>query len=74
MTNIEKIESVAKDAGWEVRRDYSGSGMFGKTCMAIVCRRPMMAVELVAELGVRGAKIDDMGLGSIVYWPAIGGE
>jgi len=71
MTNIEKIESVAKDAGWEVRRDYSGRGMFGKTCVGIVCRRPIMAIEFVAELGVRGAKIDDMGLDSIVYWPAV---
>ena len=74
MTDIEKIESVAKDAGWEVRRDYSGRGMFGKTCVGIVCRRPIMAIEFAAERGIRGARIDDMGLDSIVYWPAIGGE
>lgn len=31
------VEDAAYDAGGEFRTDYSGRGMFGDTCVAIVC-------------------------------------
>lgn len=63
--------------------DYSGRGMFGKTCIGICCDNPsQMLVDLTEYLaeacdvtGVReklGAICtDDMGLGSIVYFPKL---
>lgn len=64
---------------YQIHPDYSGRGMFGRTCIGISCDNPF---ELLADLteyliafSVDGVKaklgkicMDDMGLGSIVYF------
>jgi hypothetical protein len=71
---IEIIEEVAGIVDGEVRTEYSGRGMFGKTCYGISCRNGTTCIEEAAARGLRKAKTDDMGLGVIVYWPNIKGE
>lgn len=62
--------------------DYSGRGMFGKTCIGISCDNPYEILvdltEYLAVFDVCGVKaslgtvcVDDMGLGSIVYFPKL---
>lgn len=62
--------------------DYSGRGMFGRTCIGISCDNPYeILVDLTEYLavfdvcGVRASLgtvcVDDMGLGSIVYFPEL---
>ena len=48
--------------------NYSGRGMFGRICVGIVCDNPN---HVIAALGIQGAKTDNMGLQTIVYWPKI---
>lgn len=67
---IELLESISD--GFEnrsLREDYSGRGMYGKTCLGIVCENPIHIIEEAAQRGLLGAKMDSMGRDSIVYWP-----
>lgn len=68
---IDVIESVAGAVGGEVYEGYSGRGMFGRQCYGIVCSYAMKAIEEAEAQGLRGARIDSMGLHSIVYWPSV---
>jgi hypothetical protein len=68
MTNQEIVHEVAKRVNGTVREDYSGRGMFGKTCMGVVCDEAIEAIEQAASLGLFGAITDNMGKGWIVYW------
>jgi len=67
----EIIRAVAKLVGGEFRNDYSGRGMFGQTCCGIDCRDAKLAVKRAASCGLRGASVDSMGKGVIVYWPSV---
>ena len=67
----EKIEDAANCGGRDLRKDYSGRCMFGETCWGIVCDDP---ADVIAEVGVKGARTDSMGLHTIVYWPSVSGE
>lgn len=71
MNKVEIIRTVAEAVGGEVREDYSGRGMFGKTCCGIDCDNADAAIEEAASRGLRGAKVDGMGKGFIVYWPSV---
>jgi hypothetical protein len=51
--------------------DYSGRGMYGKTCASIYCDDTDECIEEAAAAGIRGARRDSMGLGAVVYWPHI---
>lgn len=61
-----------------VREDYSGRGMYGSSCVGIVCDVGDLLV-FAAALGsnadewdwVGGACSDSMGLSSIWYWPSV---
>lgn len=67
----EKIWQAAQDG--ENRRlhvDYSGRGMFGRTCWSVYCDDPN---EVICEAGVKGALTDSMGKGAVVYWPNVTG-
>lgn len=68
---------------YEIYHNYSGRGMFGRTCIGICCDNPnQMLIDLTEYLaegcdvdGVR-AKLDtictdDIGLGTIVYFPQL---
>lgn len=74
MTDKEKIQRAVTAAGSSprsLRKNYSGRCMYGATCWGIVCAFPN---DVVAEVGLSGALIDDMGKQSIVYWPKVTGE
>lgn len=64
----------------EFREDYSGRGMYGRTCIGIVCDdtlgtlmqlvdaiRDELDISLYDVLG--SPKMDSMGLSSILYFP-----
>jgi len=84
MSRSEQIAAIYKtiddlsDEGCDarVRTDYSGRAMFGRTCYGITSREQNdeQVIELAARNGLRGARVDSMGLGVIVYWPSINGE
>jgi hypothetical protein len=49
---------------------YSGRGMNGKTCIGISTPNAPVTLEaVVAEIGLRGGVIDELGKRKIVYWP-----
>lgn len=62
----------------DVRRDYSGRGMYGESCIGFVIDIPdvSLGVALCAVLGesiavdmARDAQADSMGRSTIVYFP-----
>lgn len=74
METKQKIQIIHKTAGaigGTVREDYSGRGMYGATCYGIDCDDAQEAIEEAAERGLKGASIDSMGKGFIVYWPTV---
>lgn len=73
-SNQETVIEVAEIVGGEVRLDYSGRGMFGVTCLGVVCDDAMECIEEAASRGLRGAQRDSMGLSAIVYWPELKAE
>lgn len=58
-----KFVGKAENLGYEVR-DYSGRGMFGRQCPGVTVDN---ANEFIAEIGIKGLKVDNMGLSYIVY-------
>ena len=77
MTTKEKIEiirDVAAAIGGAVEEEYSGRGMYGKTCFGIDCDDDQTAIEEAAERGLKGASRDSLGKGFIVYWPSVNNE
>ena len=72
---VEAIEEAADEVSGSIREDYSGRGMYGKTCYGIVVDGSgTEVIEAAAALGVRGARTDNMGKGTIVYWPHVKGQ
>jgi hypothetical protein len=71
---IDLLENMSDFGNRSVRNDYSGRGMYGKTCLGIVCDNPIHIIEEAAQRGLLGAKIDSMGQDSIVYWPCYNEE
>lgn len=71
---IKKVEEVAREVDGRVRTDYSGRGMFGKTCYGIVCANINECLEVAGKHGLRNARTDNMGKNYIVYWPGITSE
>lgn len=65
---VEKLKSLEERGYGDVYREYSGRGMFGATCIGFVTGN---ASDVIAEAGVRGAKTDNLGTRTIVYWPNI---
>lgn len=65
------LRELAEDSGGRFYPDYSGRFMFGKTCVGIVTSDPQRVEEEAVMMGIRGARRDDMGLKTIVYWPNI---
>lgn len=64
----EKIIEASQEDGRRLYTDYSGRGMFGQTCLGIVCDDPS---DTIADAGVHGARQDSLGRSTIVYWPHI---
>ena len=79
--DAEQLIQILEDAGLDVRTDYSGRGMHGRTCVGAVTDDDFTTVladivancedcEQAAEL-IRTANTDSMGRGTIVYWPRV---
>ncbi len=66
-----RLEIVAEHCDGSIYHGYSGRAMYGKECIGITTSKPFKAIELAAQYGITGAKMDSMGLDSIVYWPNI---
>lgn len=76
------IKAIAYDANLDYYEGYSGRGMFGRKCPGITTEDKNLlraaadlvegcsSVEAAGRL-LRTARVDDMGLGLIVYWPEI---
>jgi hypothetical protein len=65
-----KITGAITDDSRRLHTDYSGRGMFGATCWAIYCDD---ANDVICDVGLKGARTDSMGKGSVVYWPNVTG-
>ena len=70
MTDLEKLQTVADNINGKLR-SYSGRGMYGKVCAGISCEDSVNCIVEAAECGIRGERVDSLGLGYIVYWPNI---
>jgi hypothetical protein len=68
----EVIRSRVEDEGFSVGA-YSGRGMFGRECVSVDVGQDdhMSHEDLIAAVGVQGAKVDSLGRGVVVYWPRV---
>jgi hypothetical protein len=58
-----KFKEKAESLGYKVR-EYSGRNMFGRVCLGATVDNPN---DFIAEMGMKGLKVDQMGLSYIVY-------
>ena len=72
--NIDVIQALADAGLGRLHREYSGRGMCGSTCMGLSTQSPQACIDAAARKGVRGARTDALGKGSIVYWPSVCAE
>ena len=75
------IRIASEDCGFSIREDYSGRGMFGKTCLGIVANNIGKAVaailrniddpDVIEEFAgvLENLHTDSMGKSSIFYFP-----
>lgn len=65
MTNEKEklFTEKAEELGYEVKT-YSGRGMFGRQCPSVTVENPN---DFIAEIGIKGLKINNMGLDFVVY-------
>lgn len=72
-----QLEEIADQVDGTVRDDYSGRGMYGKTCFGIVADNSVLLgaaliITLGEDLGLQMAEktvTDSMGRSTIFYWP-----
>lgn len=60
----------------EVQENYSGRGMYGKTCVGVVLDNANSIYDIMSDLAERENRMpapsqDSMGLSTIFYWPRI---
>lgn len=58
-----RFRRTAQRLGYEVR-GYSGRGMFGRECPSVTVENYL---DFIAEIGMKGLKVDNMGLQWVVY-------
>lgn len=71
-TQLEKIYQVIDQFDGDMYLKYSGRGMYGESCIGISLDEYTSVeevIEFAVSVGLRGARWDNLGLGSIVYWP-----
>lgn len=68
---INAVILTSEEVGGEVRDNYSGRFMFGKTCYGINCANASRCIEVAGKNGLTGAKWDNLGREYIVYWPHV---
>ncbi len=59
----EEFKRKAEQLGYEVK-EYSGRGMFGRICPSVTVDNYL---DFIAEMGMKGLKVDNMGLMYVVY-------
>lgn len=70
----DEVWQVAQACNGEYIVDYTGRGMYGRKCVAIVIENRDQEFYLEQERRRRGLPEptwDSMGLGAIAYWPSI---
>lgn len=87
MTVEEAIRSyVDENEQCEIYENYSGRGMFGRTCLGVIVQRNDSFMDFIINLtkymdnngvedtdfSLEGASYDSLGLDTIVYFPNIG--
>lgn len=78
---------VGESDGYEIYEDYSGRGMFGRTCLGVVIKRGYSHSDFLVRLAwylsgcgitagkmLEGVSVDELGLDTIVYFPQIRGK
>lgn len=78
------LDSISLDLpfDYEWREDYSGRGMYGKTCLGIVTDASLWKLhsaiaevasydDSLSALSDNEPCVDDMGLSNIYYWPNV---
>lgn len=84
----EQLETLRRAAGWayiepeDIRDDYSGRFMFGKSCFGIVVDSDSQMLDFLNELKDEdeqlweqvgtGVSSDSMGRSTIYYWEHVG--
>lgn len=71
MNKIDILSDIAFNKSWDFLDDYSGRGMYGAKCAAIIGPNPNRIIEAAAAKGITGAVVDNMGLDYVVYWPGV---
>jgi hypothetical protein len=82
----EILEGLQDYLSFEIR-EYSGRGMYGRTCLGVVTNpNSVHSFELAYQLGRAAREVgtfqdieeaicptqeDSMGLGSVIYWPRV---
>lgn len=80
-TQLDDFNNLAWDISGEVYEDYSGRGMFGKSCMGITVENVEKAIFLLGKWAAENEtgftselerfQTDSMGRSSIIYFPKI---
>lgn len=87
MENInELIKEYCDDEGLNYREDYSGRGMYGRSCVAVDCDNPLETLSGIfaylvdSDDDIEGCEVqsalgepreDSMGMGRILYFPKL---
>lgn len=83
MLRARVMEEIAAELGGHVNPHYSGRGMYGETCPAIIIPSEASSLMLLgaylADLVgmddggdmIRRARTDSMGLDTVVYFPGV---
>lgn len=89
MTVREAIESfVSENEQYSLYENYSGRGMFGRTCLGVIVQRNDSFIDFIIKLtkylddngiedvdfSLEGVSYDALGLDTIVYFSNIGGD
>ena len=79
------IRGFCDESDYEVYENYAGRCMFGRVTIGIIIKEHQNYFEMLADFScyleskdfsdelmeLEGVAVDDLGLGSIVYFPAI---
>lgn len=82
-STVQTLRLAAAELGFRLTTTYSGRGMFGATCIGVVVDDPTDLADLIGALMCAGEDdlaaglmdqpraTDNMGRGTIVYWPGV---
>jgi len=65
------LKTLEENGYGEVYEGYSGRGMYGQRCLGFDTDDPDPVRERVIRAGFSGGSQDRLGMGYILYWPAV---